>query len=88
MGSYKTSAEAAFASNVAALIFDGPHARLIEGLRLTLEQKKQVEQQVLDRIRRHLNLPNEFRFGRLPRLYAEEPNSQQQTNSFPGSKPQ
>jgi hypothetical protein len=88
VGSYKTRHESQFACNVASLIANGPHAGLFQGVRLTLERKKQIEAEVLDRIRRHLNLPNEFRFGRLPRLYAEESNSQQQTNNFPGSKPE
>jgi hypothetical protein len=70
IGEYASEQEAAFAYNVAAMVFKGPDAELNEGLNLSLQRKKEIEQEVLYKIKLYLELPKEFKFGRFPQLYA------------------
>jgi len=70
---YETQDEAAFAYNVAALVLEGPDAELNEGMNLTLERKKQIEQETLERLNVFLKLPLDFKFGKFPQLYGEKP---------------
>lgn len=69
IGFYDTEHEAAFAYNVAALVFEGPNAELNQGLNLSLERKREIEKEVLQRIREYLEMPQSVKFGEFPQLY-------------------
>ena len=71
IGEYTTEHEAAFAYNVAALVFQGPDAELNRGLNLTLRRKEEIEKEVFYKIRCYLELPRETIFGAFPQLYSE-----------------
>lgn len=71
IGFYDTEHEAAFAYNVAALVFEGPDAELNRGLNLSLERRKEIEKEVLQRIREYEEFPKEFQWGEFPELYSE-----------------
>lgn len=71
VGFFNTKDEAAFAYNVAALVFDGPDAELNKGMHLSLERKREIEKEVLQRIREYLELPSSQPWGRFPQLYME-----------------
>ncbi len=66
---FDTEEEAAFAANVAALVFDGPFAELNK-VNLPLARKKEIEAQILNEIRAYLELPSAVKFGKFPQLYA------------------
>lgn len=70
VGYFDTEDEAAFAYNVAALVFEGPEAELNKGMNLTLTRKQEIETQVLKDIRAYLELPSSTRWGKFPQLYA------------------
>jgi hypothetical protein len=70
---YDTEDEAAFAYNVAALVLEGRNAELNQGMKLTLERKKQIELETLERLKVFLKLPRDFKFGKFPQLYGEKP---------------
>lgn len=69
IGEFDTEAEAAFAYNVAALVFEGQKADLNK-VDLPLSRKKEIEAQVLKDIRAYLELPSSVRWGEFPQLYA------------------
>lgn len=69
VGEYATQDEAAFAYNVAALVFEGPNTELNKGMNLTLERKKEIEKEVLQKIREYEEMPSTTRWGEFPQLY-------------------
>ena len=71
VGEFDTEDEAAFAYNVATLVFEGPDAELNKGMNLTLERKQEIEAQVLKDIRAYLEFPSSFRWGKFPMLYKD-----------------
>ena len=54
---------------MAALVFEGPSAELNKGLCLTLERKKEIEKEVLQKIREYEEMPSTQPWGEFPQLY-------------------
>jgi len=74
VGEYDTADEAAFAYNVAACVFHGPEAELNTGMNLTIDRMKEIEKEVLKRIKEYLEMPKNFEFGEFPELYGKPKN--------------
>lgn len=71
IGLFDTEDEAAFAYNVAALVFEGEKAKLNKGMNLTMTRKQEIESQVLNDIRAYMELPSSVRWGKFPQLYED-----------------
>jgi hypothetical protein len=71
IGHYDTEHEAAFAYNVAALVFEGPNTELNKGLAVSLKRRQEIEKEVLQSIRLYLEMPREQKWGAFPQLYQD-----------------